>query len=263
MEARMTGLTVLIVDDEPLARGRILRQLKPLSWIAEIHEAANVCEALKSIAQVLPDILLLDIQMPDGSGFDLLGKLDTHVPALVFITAFDDQALRAFDANAVDYVTKPIVPARLHAAMERARQAAEFRTSLDRISELEETVTALRQRSTPGKANIGELWVKAHGDFVRLLPDDITHVQAERDYVRIFANGRAYLHHENLAAMEKLLPAEKFLRIHRSSIVRMDAVARIKAGGFSSLAVVLTNGAELRVGRTYTAGIRSQLTGRS
>ncbi len=259
----MTGLRILVVDDEPLARGRIVRQLKPLAWIGDIQEAANVREAQRSISAMPPDILLLDIQMPDGSGFDLLDRLEGRLPALVFITAFDDQALRAFDAKAIDYVTKPIVPARFLAAMERARQATGLQSSTDRISELEETIAALRQRSDPGSAYSGELWVKAHGDYLRLHLGTITHVQAERDYVRIFAAGGEYLHHANLAAMEKLLGPEKFLRIHRGSLVRRDAVARIKAGAFSSLSVVLTTGAELRVGRTYTAGIRSQLMGRS
>lgn len=257
----MTGLRVLIVDDEPLARGRILRQLRPISWISEIDEAANVRDALARIAQGMPDILLLDIQMPDGSGFDLVRQMETPVPALVFITAFDDQALRAFDANAVDYITKPIEPGRLRAALERARQTATLKSSMDRISELEEVVAALRHRSEPNDQRKAELWVKTRGDYVRILPSAITHVQAERDYVRIHANGQEYLHHENLAVIEKLLPPAEFLRIHRSTLVRLDAVERIRSGNFSSLIAVLANGVELRVGRTYTASIRIKLTG--
>lgn len=258
----MTGLRVLVVDDEPLARGRIIRQLQPISWIAEIDEAANVRDALARIARVMPDILLLDIQLPDGSGFDLVRQMEAPPPALVFITAFDDQALRAFDANAVDYITKPIEPGRLRAALERARRTATLNTSMDRITELEEVVAALRQKNEPKDKRKAELWVKTRGDYVRILPSSITHVQAERDYVRIHANGHDFLHHENLAMIEKLLPPEEFLRIHRSTLVRVDAVERIRSGSFSSLIAVLSNGAELRVGRTYTASIRSQLTGK-
>lgn len=258
----MTALRVLVVDDEPLARGRIVRHLRSIPWIAGIEEAANVQDALARCSRFQPDILLLDIHMPDGTGFDVVRQLKAPAPALVFITAFDDQALRAFDANAVDYVTKPIEPGRLLAALERARQAATMKSSLERIGELEEVIAALRQKSLARETHKGELWVKTRGDFVRILPSAITHVQAERDYVRIHANGQDYLHHENLTAIEKLLPPGEFLRIHRSTLVRTDAVERIRPGRFSSLAAVLNDGTELRIGRTYTAAIREQLTRR-
>ena len=256
------GLRVLVVDDEPLARGRVVRLLRPVPWIGIVDEAGNVREAAARIAEASPDILLLDIQMPDGTGFDLLQGLEGPVPALVFITAFDDQALRAFDANAVDYVTKPIEPGRLHAALERARQAADNRAHADRISELEEVVATLRRRVEPLASRAPDLWVKTQGDYVRLALSAISHIQAERDYVRIFAEGRNYLHNASLSAIEADLPADDFLRIHRSTIVRLDAVDRVKTGRFSSLVAVLTDGSEHRIGRTYTTGFRSQLAGR-
>jgi len=256
------GLRVLVVDDEPLARGRVVRLLRPTPWIGMIEEAGNVREAAARIAATQPDILLLDIQMPDGTGFDLLQSLDGPVPALVFITAFDDQALRAFDANAVDYVTKPIEPGRLHAALERARQAAAHKANADRITELEEVVATLRRRVEPGATRSPDLWVKAQGDYVRLALPAISHILAERDYVRIFSEGRDYLHNASLSSIEADLPGEEFLRIHRSTIVRLDAVERVKSGRFSSLIAVLADGSEHRIGRTYTADFRSKLAGR-
>lgn len=258
----MSALSILIVDDEPLARGRISRHLRALPWIGSITEAANVRDALTTVRNSAPDILLLDIQMPDGTGFDLLRQLGDTAPTTVFVTAFDDQALRAFDANAVDYVTKPIEPGRLHAALERARAATTLKLSADRISELEEMIATLRRRDAPADTRKAELWVKSRTDFIRLMPSAITHVLAERDYVRIHADGADYLHHENLATLEAMLEGEGFLRIHRSTLVRIDAVARIRQSRFSSLVAVLHNGVELRVGRTYTAGIRRQLSGR-
>ncbi len=258
----MSGLQVLIVDDEPLARRRLARQLRTIAWIAEVHEAGNVEDALAVIPQVTPDILLVDIQMPDGTGFDLVRRLNNPSMAVIFVTAFDDQALKAFDANAIDYVTKPIEPGRLRIALERARHAAMLSSSMDRISELEEVVAALRQRDFSAARGKPELWVRSQGDYVRILPSAITHAQAERDYVRIHADGHEYLYHENLGTLERMLPSEQFLRIHRSTIVRIDAVERVKAGSFSSLALLLANGVELRVGRTYTAGIRNQLMAR-
>lgn len=257
----MNAPRILVVDDEPLARRRVVRLLRQLPWIGAIEEAGGLRDALTAIRRNAPDIVLLDIQMPDGTGFDLLRQLEPPLPAVVFVTAFDDRALQAFDSQAVDYVTKPIEPGRLQLALERARDAVQSRSTRDRVSELEEMVAALRRANAPREPRKAELWVKARGDYLRILPDQITHIQAERDYVRIHADGREYLHHENLAAIVRLLPQDQFLRIHRSTVVRIGAVERIKGGRFSSLSAILYDGTELRVGRTYTAAIRSQLQG--
>lgn len=255
----MIAPRILVVDDEPLARRRVVRLLRQLPWIGPVEQAGGVREALAAIRHSAPDIVLLDIQMPDGTGFDLVRQLEPPLPAVVFVTAFDDRALQAFDSQAVDYVTKPIEPGRLQLALERARATVQDRSTRDRVNELEEMVAALRRQSAPRDPRKAELWVKARGDYLRILPEQITHIQAERDYVRIHAGGREYLHHENLAALVRLLPPEQFVRIHRSTVVRIGAVERIKAGRFSSLAAILHDGTELRVGRTYTAGIRNQL----
>jgi DNA-binding LytR/AlgR family response regulator len=256
---RVNGLAVLVVDDEPLARRRVVRLLRQLSWVGAVEEAGNVRQAREKLAGFDPRILLLDIQMPGGSGFDLVRHLEDPAPALVFITAFDDQALRAFDANAVDYVTKPIEPGRFHAALERARTSAERQSSADRIVELEEVVASLRRRPEAQAPRAAEFWVKAKGDYIRIASAAITRIQAERDYVRIHADGQDYLYSENLATIERSLPPDEFVRIHRSTIVRVDAIERMKAGSFSSLIAVLSDGSEVRVGRTYTAGIRARL----
>lgn len=255
----MTQARVLVVDDEPLARRRATRLLRQIPWVVAVEEAANIHQALDLLAGFAADIVLLDIQMPGGSGFDLIERLPSPAPAIVFITAFDDQACRAFDARAIDYVTKPIEPGRFHTALDRARTATEQRASSERIAELEEVVATLRRATVPTAPRAPELWVKSRGDFVRIAPATITHIQAERDYVRIHAEGQEYLYAESLSALERNLPADTFIRIHRSTIVRIDAIARVKSGAFSSLGVVLRDGSELRVGRTYTAGIRARL----
>lgn len=255
----MNQTCVLVVDDEPLARRRVTRLLRQVPWVAAVEEAANVREALEVLTRAQPGIILLDIQMPGGSGFDLVEQLPSPAPVIVFITAFDDQARRAFDARAIDYVTKPIEPGRFHAALERARRAVEDRASGERIAELEEVIATLRRAVAPPAPRSPELWVRTKGDFVRIAPTAITRIQAERDYVRIHAEGQDYLYAESLSALERNLPPSEFVRVHRSTIVRIDAIARVKAGAFSSLAVVLRDGTELRVGRTYTAGIRARL----
>jgi two-component system LytT family response regulator len=258
----LSGLVTLVVDDEPLARRRAVRLAQQLPWVGEVGEAGNVAQAIEWLAAWPCHIILLDIRMPGGSGFDLLRHLPDPAPAVIFVTAFSDQALRAFDAQAVDYVTKPIEAGRFRTAMERARGVVEQAQSADRIRELEEVVANLRATGPETRQQMGELWVRAGGEYVRIKPESISHVSAERDYVRIHADGQSYLYNENLATLERQLAPQQFLRIHRSTMVRIDAVERVKSGQFHSLIAVLNDGTELRVGRTYTAAIRARLARR-
>ena len=258
----MEGLAILVVDDEPLARRRAVRLAQQLPWVGDVSQAGNVAQAMASLAANPCHIILLDIRMPGGSGFDLLRHLPDPAPAVIFVTAFNDQALRAFDANAVDYITKPIETGRFQKAMERARAVVEQSNSADRIRELEEVVANLRASGDSVRSHMAELWVRTSGEYIRIKPESISHVGAERDYVRIHADSQSYLYNENLATLERLLPPQQFLRIHRSTMVRIDAVERVKGGQFHSLIAVLNDGTELRVGRTYTAAIRARLARR-
>lgn len=255
----MSTLSVLVVDDEPLARRRLIRQLGKLGWISGIEEAADVEEAFEKVKADHPDILLLDIQMPGGSGFDLLDKLRDEMPAVVFVTAFDHHALRAFSVNAIDYVTKPVDPGRLRQALERAHQAALTRHQSDRLSELQETVSTLRRLLSEQRTEQGEFWVKVRGEHLRIAQEKVIRFQAERDYVRIHVDGANYLYQETLASLEQRLAASGFLRIHRSTLVRREALVRLKPGPFAALIAVLSDGSEIRVGRTYAASVRMQL----
>jgi len=255
----MMGLTVLVVDDEPLARRRLMRLLRKLAWIGRIEEAADAIEAHLQVEKIRPDILLLDIQMPGGSGFEVLEQLGSAAPAVVFVTAFDHHAVRAFEADAIDYVLKPIDPGRFGVAMKRAKLAADSRAQTDRIAELQETIASLK-RALNGRPKLAsEFWVKARGEYVRVAPNTILRFQAERDYVRIHAAGASYLYQESLASLERRLDAENFLRIHRGTIVRRDAITRVKQAPFAALIAVLADGSEVRVGRTYAPNVRAQL----
>lgn len=254
----MSGLRVLIVDDEPLARRRAIRLVRECVEVGEINEAADITAARAALLARPADILLLDIQMPGGDGFALLETLRPPLRAVVIVTAFHDHALRAFDARAIDYVTKPIVPARLRAAVERAALAVESRTSQDRIDELLETVRTLRRSGAfaGGSAPTTEFWVRTRGDVLRVPAERVIRFEAERDYVRIHTATGNFLHHESLVGLERRLDAGVFVRIHRSSIVRRDAIARLKAAPFAALVAVLVDGTELRVGRTYLSRMR-------
>jgi len=262
----MRQFDVLVVDDEPLARRRLQRMLRQLPWVGTIEEAASVSQALDRLAQSPAHIVLLDIQMPGGSGFDLLRQLPDETdppPAVVFVTAFDDQACRAFDASAIDYVTKPIEPGRFHLAMERARKASELRSSAQRIAELEEVIANLRRAAAPPPQGLTELWVKTQGQYVRIAAASILRIQAERDYARIHADGREFLYNASLTELERELPQQDFIRVHRSTMVRIDAITRVSVGPFSSLTMVLSDGTMVRVGRTYTAIVKARLVQRS
>ncbi|MFA7262080.1 MAG: LytTR family DNA-binding domain-containing protein [Caulobacter sp.] len=255
----MNAPSVLVVDDEPLARRRAVRLLRQLVDVGSIQEAGDIEQARSILDAASIDVLLLDIQMPGGSGFDLLETLSSPPGAVVFVTAFDDQALRAFEAQATDYITKPIDPGRLQAAFRRAMNVVHARANLDRISELAETVKALRRSGAGRPRGLSEFWVKVRNDYVRLPAAGISRFQADRDYVQIHAGSGTYLHHESLASLERRLDDEEFVRVHRSTIVRRDHIVRIKTNPLSSMIAVLADGSEIRVGRTYASTVRSRL----
>ena len=248
----MTGFKVLVVDDEPLARRRLARLLGKLDWVGQIDEASNAIEARLKTKQDHPDILLLDVQMPGGSGFDVLAQLDTPPPVTIFITAFDQYALRAFEASAIDYLTKPIDSGRFFAAMQKARLAVGSRFQTDRIAELQEMIASLKEALKPYTRQKHEFWVKSMGEYVRISQDDIIRFQAERDYVRIHVSGASYLYQETLTSLEQRLDSDDFIRIHRSCIIRKTAIIKVRKAPFSTQSVILNDGSELRVGRSYS-----------
>src|SRR5690606_1261300 len=226
LEVRMSALNILVADDEPLARRRLVRLLRQLDWVGRVDEAGDVGETLSKAAEMRPDILLLDIQMPGGSGFDVLQRLGGELPAIVFVTAFDHHALRAFEVNAVDYLTKPIDAERFALAMQRARAAAASHSQADRLAELQEVVASLKRALAAQARPEAELWVKVRGEHLRIPPERIIRLQAERDYVRIHLADADYLFHDSLSGLERRLAPGDFVRIHRSTIVRRSAVVR-------------------------------------
>ena len=255
----MSAPTVLVVDDEPLARRRAIRILKQSRDFAVILEAGDIVEAGRLLETSQIDVLLLDVQMPGGTGFELLETISGQRPAIVFVTAFDDWALRAFEASALDYITKPIDPGRLRAALDRALAAVRARSDQDRIAELTETVHALRQSVTTQQRSAVDFWVKVRGEFVRIPSANISRFQADGDYVQIHAGNESFLHHESLTSLMRRLDANAFMRVHRSTIVRKSAVARVRQEPFSTLIIILVDGTEIRVGRTYASAVRATL----
>lgn len=251
------SLRILVVDDEPIARRRLLRLLRPLEDVVVVGEAGDVDAAVAAARDLAPDLMLLDIQMPGGDGFTVIDRLGRDAPLVVFVTAFDHHAIRAFELEAVDYLTKPVDPARLVKAIARAQAAAASHAREERIAELLATVETLRRSLQAGEPAQQILWVKTGAIHQRIPLAAIGHIQAEGDYVRIHQDGRSHLVSGSLSAMEARLGALGFLRIHRRTLVRRDAIVALERSRHGALAVTLADGSRLPVGRSYAAALRA------
>jgi DNA-binding LytR/AlgR family response regulator len=252
-------LRVLIVDDEPLARRRLDILLKDIPDVVVAGAAPHAMSARKMIAELRPDLVLLDIKMPGMSGFDLLDALPKDTaPMVVFVTAFDRFAIEAFERAAFDYLLKPVEPERLAQAIGRAREALATREASERVRELEEIIANLRSgpQDEGAPAFDREVWVQERGDRLSLAVADIDWVAAERDYVRLHSGGRSFLVRGSMNGLTARLDPKAFVRVHRSALVRLDRIVRIRRlGGRSS--VVLSTGAEVPVSRRYMPALKA------
>ncbi|MBU1376964.1 MAG: LytTR family DNA-binding domain-containing protein [Alphaproteobacteria bacterium] len=253
---------VLTVDDEVLALRRMELLLRRMPEVELVGQARSGTEALEAIAQLRPNVVLLDIRMADMSGLDVAETLTgPEAPMVIFVTAFDEFAVRAFELSALDYVVKPVEFGRLRRAVNRARARLEAKEARAQAAELRGVVAALRADRDPA-APPNELWVQRRGEYLRVLVDDIDWVEAERDYVHVHARGERYLMRQTLTGIQARLGARRFVRIRRSALVRADGVHAIRKAGYGDVRVKLTCGEELRVGRTYVTKIRALLSPR-
>ena len=236
-------MRVLIIDDERLARDELRRLLLDHPWVTVVGEAANVENGLRQVAALAPELIFLDVQMPDGSGFDLLEALD-NPPAVIFTTAWDRYAIRAFDVSALDYLLKPIDPPRLAQAVDKRRLAA-----LPTLPTLPPTPAT---QAMPAAAD-GKVFIKdgARCWFVAL--DDIALFESEGNYTRVYFDGQRPLLLRSLVQMEARLAAGKFMRISRSRIVNLAKVSGIEAAPAGGLTLILRDG--LRVGMSRRRAI--------
>jgi two-component system response regulator AlgR len=247
----MPQLKTLIVDDEPLAVERMQILCARVAGIQLVGTAADGEAALRLIEALAPDLVFLDIAMPGLTGLDVANALEgrSDLPAIVFVTAFDQFAVAAFDAAAIDYLLKPVAPERLEKAVqrvqERRRQTAEVPEGAARSSE---------QRYAQ------EFWVPNRGELTRVAVADIDRIEAERDYMRLHAGSRSWLIHETIGALEARLDPALFIRLHRSAIVRRDRITRLAHDGQGNWTAELLGGEQLRIGRTYLASVRASVT---
>ena len=243
-------LRVVIVDDEGLARGVLREYLGQIAGVEIVAECANGFEAVKAVSELQPDLLLLDVQMPKLDGFEVLELVGGNI-AVVFVTAYDEFALRAFDVHAVDYLVKPFSLERLAAAIDRARG----RFGRGEHPPVKELAAAARP---------------AHGCAVRVLVRDgsrvhvipaqkIDYVQAQDDYVSFASEGKQYLKDQSLAEVEASLDPAKFVRIHRSYILNVERLTRVELDARENRVAVLADGRRLPVSRAGYARLSALL----
>jgi len=234
-------LRTLIVDDEPLAIERLPILAARIPALHVVGTASDGAQALRLADALTPDLLLLDMTMPEADGLTVARTLaaNGNCPAIIFVTAHDQFAVEAFDCDAVDYVLKPVAEDRLIRAIERAlaRRDGEPREPLPAVAE-----------ASPW---IEEFWVPHRSELIRLAARDIERIDAERDYVRLHVATRSYLMLHTIQGLEDRLDPTRFIRLHRSTIVRRDGIAGLRHDGLGVWSAELTDGTALRIGRTY------------
>lgn len=263
--------TILIVDDEPLARENVRLLVENDADITTIIECANAREALQKLGSGGFDIMFLDIQMPGMTGFELLEASSGLVlPVVVFVTAFDRYALRAFEASAVDYLLKPFDDARFYAALQRAKDKVRHKQAYN----LAETLMAFLEANplhyvenkptTTPQTYLQRLTLKSHGKMLFLNVQDIIWIEAEDYYMQIHTNdGKTHLLRETMNHLEQQLDPAIFLRIHRSAIVHKDAVRELRTQTHGDGLVILHNGITLKISRSRKQQIQQVLQQKS
>jgi two-component system LytT family response regulator len=243
-------MRVAIVDDEPLARG-ILRELLAAHDDVEIvAECGNGFEAVKAVSDLKPDLLLLDVQMPKLDGFDVLDLVGGELP-VIFITAYDEYAIRAFDVHAVDYLLKPFSGDRLGEALDRARE----RVRTHEPAPVRDIVSVAR----PDRVPLQRILIRDRADVHVIPVGKIDYLESQDDYVAVRTGGKTYLKEQTLAELEKLLDPGAFVRIHRRYILNLVRLAKIELAVTDSRIAILTDGTQLPVSRSGYARLRELL----
>ena len=250
---------VIIADDEPLARARLRMLLADEPWIDIIAEATDGRSAIAAIEKVRPDLVFLDIQMPGGSGFDVIGSIGAaRMPFVIFVTAFDRYALRAFDVHALDYLLKPFDRERFRDALVRARERLERSSSGD----LERKLLALVNDLKPNPQPMERFVIKSGGRVFFLRAEDIEWIEAAGNYVKLHVGAETHVFRETMNSLEARLNPSVFFRIHRSHIVNIERVRELQPWFNGEYVVFLTSGARLTLSRGYREKLQDRI-GRS
>jgi two-component system response regulator AlgR len=243
-DSETTALKALIVDDEPLAVERVQVICAEIPSVRVVGTASDGAAALRLAEKLEPDLVLLDMTMPELDGLGVARKLaqQEQAPVVIFVTAHEHFAVEAFDCDAVDYVLKPVAAERLERAIERA-------------------LARRGQRRQKTNGFLDELWVPHRSELLRIAVSEVRQIDAERDYVRLHVEdgdaARSYLLLQTIAGLEARLDPEQFIRIHRSTILRRDHIRGLRHDGLGVWSVELQNGEAMRIGRTYLARVKA------
>jgi two-component system LytT family response regulator len=267
-------LKVVVVDDEPLARKGMLMRLAAFKELEVVAQCSNGEEAISAVLEHKPDVLFLDVEMPVLDGFAVLKQLQqqlTHLPYVIFVTAFDHYALSAFDVSAVDYVLKPVETERLQAAVEKLLRAYEARDDHKHKGQLAEVVAKLTGEDTAqilGRLDNEQpvmndkfpdaISIKDSGEITRVLVANIDWVDAAGDYMCIHTNdGQTHILRRTMKELEQELDPRLFVRVHRSAIVNVGTIAKLQMLANGEHQLMLTNGQSVKVSRSYKDRVKT------
>ncbi|MGH9739522.1 MAG: LytR/AlgR family response regulator transcription factor [Candidatus Acidiferrales bacterium] len=242
-----------IVDDEDLARQVLREYLTPHADIEIVAECSNGFEAVKAVAELKPDLVFLDIQMPKLDGFEVLELLDP-APAIIFVTAHDNHAIRAFEVHAVDYLLKPVGADRFEAALARVKERLAANQPQPRASAAD-----LAAAARPPAQYVDRIPVREGTSVVIIPAAKLDYVEAQDDYVALVSQGKKHLKQQTISSIEAALDPSRFLRIHRSYIVNLERVARVEPYGKDSYVAVLADRVQLPVSRAGYSRLRAFL----
>jgi two-component system LytT family response regulator len=247
----MPEIRAVIADDEPLARRGIRQLLAPHGDVVVVAEARDGHEAVRALRGLRPDLLFLDVQMPGLDGFSVLREHGpAGMPAVIFVTAYDEFAVRAFDAHALDYLVKPVEEARFAEALERTRERIRAAEAVEQSARLTALLTAHEAEHAEGSPARRRLRVPTSAGDLLLDADEIDWIEADDYYAAVHARGRRLLLlRESLASLEERLDPAVFVRAHRSAIVNLDRVRELRAGSAGEMLLVLSDGTRVPVSR--------------
>jgi|HubBroStandDraft_6_1064221.scaffolds.fasta_scaffold42578_2 two-component system LytT family response regulator len=239
---------VLVVDDEPRARGLLRKMMRSSTDFEIVGECSNGYEAVESVRNLRPDLMLLDVQMPEIDGFAVLDRLrGEEMPQIIFVTAYDEHALRAFEVHALDYLLKPFDQDRLSGTLQRAKFQLAGR---DVSRQTGDIISMLEDMKAPPKY-LERFMVRLSGRIVVLPADEVVWIEAEDKYVRLHTKSASYLVRDTLARLESCLNPEVFVRVHRSAIVKIGCVREMTPDFHGDYMLVLVTGKNMPLGRNY------------
>ena len=259
------SIRTLIVDDEPLARERLHELLDEAPSVTVVGDAEDGPEAVNAIRELAPDLVFLDVQMPGISGIDVIEEIGPEaMPVTVFVTAYDQYAIKAFDLAAVDYLLKPFDDERFEQALQRAREQI---ASQDEAAVSERLLRLLQERdpslledeNTRDEAYLERVAVQGRGKARIVSVDDLTHITADGSYAELHTEKDTYVIRERMKTLAARLDPDEFVRVHRSAIVRLDEIELILRGGGGNYAVRLNDGTRLSVSRSRVNELQNRL----